>query len=364
MIAGITLISILFVGIFFYLSGGVGSQVTDGTVTITDIAGRTVDIPSQVNKVAGTGCSGREIIYLEAKDKMVGIEQVETNSTGGWGNMLSYMVANPELLDLPVIGDARKTVINYEKLSELNPDVVFAADTQQADSIQTKTGIPAVVVYTGPVGTSEQMDNYKDSLRLMGKVLDKEKRAEELIGYINSCEEDLNRRTRDNSAGQSSVYVGGQAYRGSQGLSSTNPFYPPLSMLNVENLASSLDISDTSKAIQIDKEQLLKWDPEVIIIEESSLESVKNDINRNPEYKNLKAVKEGRVYGVLAYCLYSYNKDVMLANAYYLGTVLYPDQFKDINPEQKADEIFEKFVGSPVYPGLKNTQGGFKTLNF
>ncbi len=317
-----------------------------------------------MNRVVGTGCSGREIVYLDAKDKMVGIEQIETNSAGGWGNMLSYMVANPELMELPIIGDARKNIINYEQIAELNPDVVFAADAKQADNIQTKTGIPTVVVYTGPVGTEEQMEQYVDSLKLMGKIMNKEERAEDLIQYINSLEEDLNKRTQGESPALENIYLGGQAYRGSQGLTSTNPFYPPLNMLNVENVASSLDISDTSKAIQIDKEQLLKWDPEVIIIEQSSLESVNNDINRNPEYKNLKAVQNNRVYGVLAYCLYSYNKDVMLANAYYLGTVLYPDQFNDIDPEDKADEIFEKFVGKSVYQELKISQGGYKRLTF
>ena len=92
----------------------------------------------------------------------MGIEQTETNSTGGWGNQLPYMIAHPELMSLPIVGDARKTVINYEAIANLKPDVVFAADATQAADIESKTGIPTVVVYT-MVWNNRKMAQYKDS---------------------------------------------------------------------------------------------------------------------------------------------------------------------------------------------------------
>lgn len=348
--------------IYAFGIGGSASN-SNGTVTITDVADRTVQVPAQVNKVVGTGCSAREIVYLNSSDKIVGIEQTETNSTGGWGNQLPYMIAHPELMSLPVVGDARKTVINYEEIAKLKPDVVFAADATQATDIESKTGIPTVVVYTMGVGTTEQMAKYKDSLKIMGKVLGKSERTDELITYINSCEEDLNKRTKDSAASNNAtVYVGGHAYRGSHGITSTNPFYPPFRMVNANNVAGSVSTNDTSIAVQIDKEKLINWNPDVIFIEESSLSSVINDTTKYPEYKELKAVKNGQVYGLMSYCLYSYNKDILLADAYYVGKVLYPDQFNDVDPEKKADEIFVKFVGKPVYNQMKVVQGGFKKI--
>lgn len=362
LIAIIITIAVLLSGTLIYALSSGSITSSTGTVSITDMAGRTVQIPTQVNKVVGTGCSNREIVYLNASDKMVGIEQPETNSTGGWGAQLPYMVANPELMELPVVGDARKSIINYEKIAELNPDVVFATDAKQAEAIQSKTGIPTVVVYTGAVGTSEQMEKYKGSLKIMGKVLDKEDRAEELVNYINSYEEDLAKRTGSVSSNVT-IYLGGQAYRGSHGITSTNPFYPAFRLINANNVASTLNISDTSKAIQIDKEQLIKWNPDLIFIEESSLAAAVNDINKHPEYKDIKAIKDGNVYGILSYCLYSYNKDELIANAYYIGKVLYPDQFSDVDPEKKADEIFTKFLGKAVYNDLKESQGGYKKID-
>lgn len=353
----------------YAFSSGSASSGSGSTVSITDVAGRTVQIPAQVNKVVGTGCSGREIVYLNASDKIVGIEQVESNSTGASGTQLPYTLAHSELMDLPIIGDASKNIINYEEIAELHPDVVFARSTEDADSIQNKTGIPAVVVYTGAVGTPEQMNTYEKSLRVMGKVLGKEKRAEELISYIGSIQEDLSNRTKNiSNSSKPTVYIGGQAYKGAHGITSTNPYYPAFEMLNASNVASAVSntTNATSNAIQIDPEQLITWNPDIIFIEGRSLEVVKNDTSKNPNYNNLKAVKDGNVYGVLAYCMYSYNKEEMFANAYYIGKVIYPEQFKDVNPEEKAGEIFTSFDngnGASIYNSLKTAYGGFEQLN-
>lgn len=346
---------------------GTSSSSSGSTVSVTDVAGRTVEVPSTVDKVVGTGCSDREIVYLNASDKLVGIEQVETNSTGGWGTGLPYMMAHPELMDLPVVGDARKSTVNYEEIAKLDPDVVFASTAQDADTIQNKTGIPTVVVYTGALETSEQMKTYERSLKVMGKVMGKEDRANELIDYMDSMEEDLSNRTANVSSNKT-VYLAGQAYYGQQGITSTNPYYPPFIMVNATNVASNVNSSTnaTLHAIQIDKEQLITWNPDVMFVEGSSLTSVVNDTGKTTDYKNINAVKNGEVYEVLSYCFYSYNKDEMFANAYYVGKVLYPDQFSDVDPEEKANEIFMNFDGQSagsVYSNLKEKYGGFKKVS-
>lgn len=342
------------------------SSSSGGTVSITDVAGRTVQVPAQVHKVVGTGCSGREIVYLNASDEMVGIEQIETNSAGGWGNQLPYIIANPGLMNLPVVGNAKTDTVNYEKIAELKPDVVFAGTTEDADAIQNKTGIPTLVAYVGAVGTPQQMDTYKESLKMMGKVLGKEDRANELINYIDSTQGDLNNRTKNINSNKT-VYLAGQAFYGAHGITSTNPYYPPFVMLNASNVASGLNSTNaTIHAIQIDKEQLIQWNPDVMFVEGGSIPTVENDTSKNPEYQNITAIKDSKVYGVLSYCLYSYNKDEMFANAYYIGKILYPEQFKDVDPEKKANEIFVEFdggSGGSVYNTLKTQYGGFKQLN-
>jgi len=49
----------------------------------------------------------------------------------------------------------------------------------------------------------------------------------------------------------------------------------------------------------------------------------------------------------------------VLADAYFVGKVLYPDRFADIDPVQKADEIYTFFVGKPVFSQMNSQYGGF-----
>ncbi|HOT95326.1 MAG TPA: iron ABC transporter substrate-binding protein, partial [Methanoregulaceae archaeon] len=51
---------------------------------------------------------------------------------------------------------------------------------------------------------------------------------------------------------------------------------------------------------------------------------------------------------------YNTNYETVLANAYFVGKVLYPDRFADVDPEKKADEIFSFFIGKPVYTQLNS----------
>jgi len=108
----------------------------------------------------------------------------------------------------------------------------------------------------------------------------------------------------------------------------------------------------------IDKEKLLSWNPDVIFIDEASYSLVVEDL-KDPVYQSLDAVREGRVYGVMPYNWYANNYDTVLADAYFIGKILYPDQFVEVDPEQKADEIYTMLDGKPVYAEMKQIFGGF-----
>jgi iron complex transport system substrate-binding protein len=84
-------------------------------------------------------------------------------------------------------------------------------------------------------------------------------------------------------------------------------------------------------------------------------------LKTDPALKGLSAVREGKVYGVLPYNFYNTNYETVFADAYFIGKILYPDRFADIDPAKKADEIFMFFVGKPVFEEL-NSQ--FRDLGF
>ena len=56
------------------------------------------------------------------------------------------------------------------------------------------------------------------------------------------------------------------------------------------------------------------------------------------------------------------NLETALADAYYAGTVIYPEQFADIDIAEKADEIFTMLLGEPVYDDLVENGYAFRQI--
>ncbi|HJK50577.1 MAG TPA: ABC transporter substrate-binding protein, partial [Methanocorpusculum sp.] len=111
-------------------------------------------------------------------------------------------------------------------------------------------------------------------------------------------------------------------------------------------------ISQTGYA-KVAKEQILAWDPDIIFVDLGTLTAAEGgalvELWNDPAYQELSAVKNGTVYTVNPHTSMNVNHETSLANAYYVGKVLYPEQFADIDPAEKADEIYEFVVGAPVF---------------
>ena len=67
---------------------------------------------------------------------------------------------------------------------------------------------------------------------------------------------------------------------------------------------------------------------------------------------------QGKVYGVLPYNWYSINYGSILANAYYIGTILHTDGFAGIESAAKADAIYTFLVGKPVFDQMSDSFRG------
>ena len=306
---------------------------------IVDMAGRKVWVPENVERIV---CKGpgtlRLITYLQAMDKVVGIEGgFEKQSISG----RPYRIAHEELTTLPAIGTAGPSPrANSEAVLQVKPDVVFIsyAEGRIVKNLQTRTRIPVVVLDPGPLAELDTNSIFQ-SLELAGKILGKSERARKVIDFIKDIESELKRRVRNvPERDRPSVYAGGLGYKGNQGITSTQTNYPGFELLNVHNIAGELE---QRGHISVSKEKLLQWDPDVIFIDGRGLEVVLADYQRNSEfYKSLKAVQNSRVYVLLPYNFYTTNISTALADYFYMGKVLYGDEFADIDPAEKANTIY------------------------
>ncbi len=64
----------------------------------------------------------------------------------------------------------------------------------------------------------------------------------------------------------------------------------------------------------------------------------------------------------MPYNFYTTNIETAMADAYYLGKVLYPEKFKDIDTQKKADEIYKLLLGKELYSQMADNFGGFKKI--
>lgn len=335
---------------------------------ITDAAGRTVSIWKNPKRVICSGAGTlRLLTYLNATDRVVGVDDVEKRENRFESR--PYALAHKEFRDLPLIGEYRGND-NAELIASLEPqpEVIFKSYSGTGvapDDLQRKTGISVITIEYGDL-TNNRESFYK-SLRLMGHVLGLEARADSVIAFFDSHIAELEQLTGSIPVSQRrSPYVGGVAFRGARGIRSTEFYYPPFEFTGTPHVGASEVRENLGGHADLSQEQLLAWNPSIIFLD---LSTTRADINNNglnelatsPVYRELDAVKNGEIYGVLPYNFYTTNFGSVLANCYYVGKVLYPEAFAGIDPVAKADEIYTFLVGKPVFHELNGT---IKNLGF
>lgn len=266
------------------------TQETAETREITDMAGRKVTVPTAENieSVFSVGPVAAIFLYMVAPDKLL-----------GWNyelNDVEKSIILDKYQDLPNfgMGDA----VNYEAVIAANPTIAINsgkindAMVSDCDALSESLGIPVVAV-------DNELNNSAEAFRFMGELLGVEDHAEELAQYAEQVFTDINALSDIPEEKKVSVYFGNgedsleTAPRGSQ-------HAQILDVINAVNVAD-LELGDGSR-VQISAEQLLAWDPDVIVVNgepkaDKSGSSAAEDILSNPDYASLKAVQDQKVYG-------------------------------------------------------------------
>lgn len=266
------------------------TQETAETREITDMAGRKVTVPTAENikSVFSAGPVAAIFLYMVAPDKLL-----------GWNyelNDVEKSIILDKYQDLSNfgMGDA----VNYEAVIAANPTIAINsgkindAMVSDCDALSESLGIPVVAV-------DNELNNSAEAFRFMGELLGVEDHAEELAQYAEQVFTDINALSDIPEEKKVSVYFGNgedsleTAPRGSQ-------HAQILDVINAVNVAD-LELGDGSR-VQISAEQLLAWDPDVIVVNgepkaDKSGSSAAEDILSNPDYASLKAVQDQKVYG-------------------------------------------------------------------
>ncbi len=202
-------------------------------------------------------------------------------------------------------------------------------------------------------------EDYKESLRTIAEICGVENRAEAVIAYIDSCLADLNQRTATISdADKPTALSAAATFKGAHGIEGIRIKDQVFTAVNAVNVGSQDVAGDNSTAVEVDKEQILAWNADYIFCDYGGVQLVKQDVEANPDfYAQLKAYNDGNIYQYPSSTSYYSNLEISLANCYFVGSVLYPEQFADIDLNGKANEIFNFFLGLDDYMSILNEYG-------
>ena len=331
--------------------------VASGERTVIDMEGRTVHLETNLERILVIGSALRLYTYIAGTEGLVGVERAQQNVNSG----RPYIIAYPELANLPIVGEGHPHDPDPELIVQVNPQVIIAGDIMDRKSLElleNKTGIPVVMTRCGSSPVFDETTY--TAIEVIGQVIGKEDRVEELIAYLDSCEAELWQLTKDIPPEEKpSVYMGGVSWKGTHGIESTQGLSALMQAINARNVADELGQGH----LMIDKEKLVQWDPDIIIIDANGLPNVQDDYQRNPHfYQYLTAVQTNQVYSQLPYTSYYSNVETALADIYYIGKILYPHQFRNIDPVAKADEIYTFMLGQPLYGKMAKQFGGFRPI--
>lgn len=316
------------------------TEADAGARTITDVFGREVEIPEEVSTCAALGSAARLIVYAGGVDSIVGCTEMELKGDPGMPYAYAY---KDHFAQCGAVASGGSGNADYaEALVDLAPDVVFYqdSDTVAMDDLAAKTGLPVIGVY----GDAFNSHYLTDSILLIGEVLGTEKHAKEVTDAIGEWVTELDELTKDiPDSEKPSVYPGAVSWSGGHGFTGTYCGYAPLDAIHAVNLSDELGASD---GVEVSMEQILEWDPDIIFLNPGNMNLVNEDYAANgAAIDSLTAVKEGKVYSQVNFNYYWCNMELAIVDSYYAGTIIYPEAFKDIDFESRAEEIFQTMLG-------------------
>jgi len=303
------------------------------SVEWTDSAGRLVQIPANIERIAPSGGLAQIVLYTLCPDKILGLPSRFNEA------QKKYFPAKYH--NLPVFGQFYGTSdLNMEALIAAKPDIIIdvgeAKSTikEDLDNIQKQTGIPVIFV-------EAVLETMPSAYRTLGSLTDSKENAEVLAAYIErTLSEAKIKRAAIPDAKKLRVYYGGG--KGGRTVNVAGSIHA-----DVLEYAGAINVADTGKVdgrgmADVSAETVLLWNPDVVLF---TVDSIYNTVANDSGWQGIKAIKTGRYYEVPSepYNWLGRPPSVhRVLGIKWLGNLLYPDVWdSDIIADTK--EFFELF---------------------
>lgn len=251
---------------------------------VQDATGRAVAVPAAVERVFAAGPPASIFVYALAPETLLGWTRQPTPEEAA--------LLPPAYAALPTAGrlTGRGGSANLEAVMALAPDLIVDVGSTTptyvdlALRVQQQSGIPALLF-------GGRLEETAETFRALGRALGRPERGAELAGWIEAEVAEIRERIAAlPEQGRPRVYYA----RGPAGLEtalSGSINVEVLDLLGVVNVAG--DALGRGGLASVSLEQVLAWDPEVIVTVDDRLPETIRD---EPLWQRVRAVREGRVF--------------------------------------------------------------------
>jgi iron complex transport system substrate-binding protein len=295
---------------------------------VTDMMGNSVTVPRRVVRIATLSATATQLVFaVGAQDQLV------VASFGSAVKGKAMGVIYPRMSQVPEAGN--QNAANIETLLAARPDIVLTEDGPALDQMKA-VGLPAYAF------SAEQPGQLTEAIRRMGA----------LTGHIAEAAASLDLLTAKMKEIADAVEAVEPAWRlrvyvAGTGIFKTfaGDFFQTFMVRNAGGVSVSEQL--TGGKVDVSPEQVLVWNPDVIILTSYTKDTV-SDVLANPKLQNVAAVTSRRVYVMPKYIV---SWDMPVPESF-LGTMwlahkLYPDQVRfDMSAE--IAQFYRQFYGFTV----------------
>lgn len=297
-------------------------------IKVIDFRGKELSFSKPATRIVCLIESALSGLYMLGREKNV----IAISTNVYTGDVFRYYAQLDERIkskSLPAPGSWE--FVNIESVVALKPDVViiWSKQTETIKSLEER-GIPVFGVFIN------RFEDVYYEITQLGKLTGSEKRAEEIISYTKKELANFQKKLKKIPIeSRKNVYFmwGQGALHTSCQKSSVNDL---LMMAGCINVCSSIP----DEHIVVSMEQVIKWNPEVIIMWHN-LKINPSDIINDSRWKVIKASKNRMVFELPEIFLYDLWTLKFPYAVKMVAKWVYPDIFKDMNMEMEKQAILD-----------------------
>ena len=323
-------------------SGSVPAASQSGATRVVDDELGQITVPAESKRIATTAPAyTTAVLLLGGADKLVALED-------NYGKNEWIKGKYPQLANLPVVFSGNE--VNMEELTKQDPDLVIYASRYGENNLKQLQELDIATV-SSPKGSDKQ-GNKIDQLRArqvyLGEViggvqLDKAKKYSEEYLAIRS---EIEAKTASIPETERPTVVqlsgAGDSLQANNGSAIGQELITLAGGVNAGAGATG-ESKGPSGQTKIDPEQLLSWNPELLLVDSTK---IRDSITSDPVLSGLKAVQNTNLIvipnGAMAW---AYNGPEEYLNMYFFAKAVHPELFKDVDMEARTKAFYKEYFG-------------------